>query len=432
MRGHGVERPASTANREAGQAPRHWRRRSSARRWLLITSAAMAIVFAAVGGTAAVGYWNLQHNIRSADLLQPGQTHLAQSAQPADNPALVNANVNDGPMNILVLGTDTRAGADGSFGSVTDSGGYGNSDVIIIVHISADRKSAAVVSIPRDTMARYPGCVDPQTGTVTPPAAAQIVNSALQLGGPSCAVKTIEALTGTSVDHVMVADFNAVVDLTNTLGGVQVCVDAPIVDPLSTLNLPKGNSVIQGQQALAFLRTRHGFGDGSDLGRIKAQQSFLASMVRKIKSDGTLTDIPKLYSIADTVTKNLTVDKGLASIPALLDMANRLKSIDPQNVTFVTAPNEPYVLDPNRVQLQEPGAQLLFRAIVADEDVTKALIPAAPAAASPEVVGPAAETPSAAGSPAATATAAAPGAALPADVTGQSGAEATCQSAYAG
>jgi anionic cell wall polymer biosynthesis LytR-Cps2A-Psr (LCP) family protein len=227
----------------------------------------------------------------------------------------------------------------------------------------------------------------------------------------------------------MVADFNAVVDLTNTLGGVQVCVNAPIVDPLSTLNLPKGNSLIQGEQALAFLRTRHGFGDGSDLGRIKAQQGFLASMVRKIKSDGTLTDIPKLYSIADTVTKNLTVDNDLASIPALLDMANRLKSIDPQNVTFVTAPNEPYVLDPNRVQLQEQTAQLLFRAVAADEDVTKALSPAAPVA---PAAGTAEAAPSAAGSPAATATPTPTAAALPADVTGQSGADATCQSAYTG
>ncbi|MDQ6755048.1 MAG: LCP family protein [Actinomycetota bacterium] len=395
----------------------------------MITSAAMAVVFALVGGAAAVGYWNLQRNIRSADLLQPGQTH---PAEPAANPELANANVNDGPVNILVLGTDTRAGVDGSFGSVTDSGGYGNSDVIIIVHISADRKSADVVSIPRDTMAPYPGCVDPQTGTVTPPAAAQIINSALKLGGPSCTVKTIEAVTGISIDHFMVADFNAVVDLTNTLGGVQVCVDAPIVDPLSTLNLPKGNSLIQGQQALAFLRTRHGFGDGSDLGRIKAQQGFLASMVRKIKSDGTLTDVPKLYSIADTVTKNLTVDNDLASIPALLDMANRLRGIDPQNVTFVTAPNEPYVLDPNRVQLQDQTAQLLFRAIAADEDVTKALSPAAPVAPAP--VGEAA--PSAAVSPGATAaptaTATVTEAALPADVTGQNGADATCQSAYAG
>lgn len=399
------------------------RRKNLVRRRLLTAAGALAVVFAIITGSVTVGYLNLQHNIRSADLLQPGQT------KPAVNAALANSNVNDGPMNILVLGTDTRAGADSSFGSVNDSGGYGNSDVIILVHISADRRNADVVSIPRDTMAPYPGCVDPATGTVSPPAAAQIINGALQLGGPSCAVKTIEAATGITIDHFLVADFNAVVDLTNTLGGVQVCVNAPINDPLSTLNLPQGNSLVQGQQALAFLRTRHGFGDGSDLGRIKAQQEFLASMVRKIKTEGTLTDIPKMYSIADTVTKNLTVDKALASIPALLDMANRLRNIEPQNVTFITAPNEPYILDHNRVQLQAQASRQLFHAINTDTNLTAAMNP--PSSAPPTAAGPA--TPAqptsnstvASTNPAATST-------LPAGVTGQTGAQSTCQSAYTG
>ncbi len=434
MRGDSAEGPTAAAG-GAGPAPRHLRRRSPARRWLLICSASIAAICLVVGGWAGVGYWSLQNNIRSADLLQPGQSHLAQ---PADNAQAADANVNDGPMNILVLGTDTRAGADSAFGSADDSSGYGNSDVNILVHVAADRKSAVVVSIPRDTMAPYPGCTDPQTGTTSAPSSAQIINSALKLGGPSCTVRTLEALTGISIDHFLVADFNAVVDLTNTLGGVPVCVNAPINDPLSMLNLPAGTSTIQGQQALAFLRTRHGFGDGSDLDRIKAQQSFLASMVRKIKAEGTLADFPKLYSIADTVTKNLTVDKSLASIPALLDLANRLKNIDPANVTFVTAPNEPYVLDPNRVQLQSPQATDLFHAIAADTSVTTALggptttasAPADPSADAAAASAGAATTGSATPVPSASATGTDAG--LPAGVSGQTGADSTCQSAYTG
>ena len=428
-----VEGPTTAAAGGAGPAPRHLRRRSPARRWLLICSASVAVICLVVGGWAGVGYWTLQNNIRSADLLQPGQSHLAE---PADNTQAADDNVDDGPVNILVLGTDTRAGADSTFGSVDDSSGYGNSDVNIIVHIAADRKSAVVVSIPRDTMAPYPGCTDPQTGTVTPPSSAQIINTALKLGGPSCTLKTIEALTGIKIDHFLVADFNAVVDLTNTLGGVPVCVSAPINDPQSMLDLPAGTSVIQGQQALAFLRTRHGFGDGSDLDRIKAQQSFLAAMVRKITTEGTLANIPKLYSIADTVTKNLTVDKSLANIPALLGIANRVRNIGPANVAFVTAPNEPYVLDPNRVQLQAPQSTDLFAAIAADTNISAALGAAtttAPAvAASDGASAGAVGTNPASGAPTATASAAATGTGLPPGVTGQTGADATCQSAYTG
>lgn len=407
---------------ERRQGPRHLRRRSHAKRRWLLTGLALSVTASLVAGA---GYANLQHNIRSEDLLQPGQTHVAVvAARPGSSAQPI---VTDGPMNILVLGTDTRAGADGAYGSVTDSSGYGNSDVILIVHISADRRSAGVISIPRDTVAPYPGCTDSRSGRVTGPLEGQMINLALQEGGPSCTVKTIEALTGITFQHFLVADFNAVVDLTNTLGGVPVCVSAAVNDPLSGLNIPKGTSSIQGQQALAFLRTRHGFGDGSDLGRIKAQQSFLASMVRKIKGEGTLTNLPKLYAIADTVTKNLTVDKGLASIPALLGLADRLKNIEPQNVAFITVPNEPYTLDPNRVQLQADAADRLFHAVIADTSITSAL--AAPAPAVRPV-----PTPTASATSAATAKpsarAAAP--ALPPGVSGQTGSQATCQGAAAG
>ncbi len=274
---------------------------------------ALTLVVVLAVGVGVAGYFKLSNNIQSADLYQPGETYA--SAPPVDDYS---------PVDILVVGTDTRSGADSRFGSETDSSGEGQADVMMAVHLSGDRQRVTVVSIPRDTIAPFPGCVDASGGDPWPAADAQILNAALKMGGPSCLRKTLGDLAGISFGHFMVADFNAVIDLSNTVGGVEVCVDQPINDPKSQLNLPAGTSTVQGESALAFLRTRGSFGDASDLARITAQQGFLSSLVRKIKSEDTLTNIPKLYSIADTLTKNVTLDKSLANIPALLQLASRL------------------------------------------------------------------------------------------------------------
>ncbi|GAA4656344.1 hypothetical protein GCM10025779_19970 [Arthrobacter cryoconiti] len=295
---------------------------------------------------------------------------------------------------------------------------------MMAVHISGDRQRMSVVSIPRDTMAPFPGCVDAAGGPPWPAMETQILNVALKMGGPSCLRKTVGDLTGVSFEHFMIADFHAVVDLTNTVGGVQVCVNKAIDDADSRLHLPAGNSTIQGEDALAFLRTRSAFGDASDLSRIAAQQGFLSSLVRKIKSEKTLTDVPKLYSIADTVTKNVTIDKGLANIPALLQLASRLKNINPANVTFVTVPHEPYVYDPNRVQIQQEPAKKLFSTIIADQDISTSVNDKGAAAPGQDIspgVAPS-ELPSE-GAPMPTAVS------VPDPLTGQNADQQTCQSA---
>ena len=141
-----------------------------------------------------------------------------------------------------------------------------------------------------------------------------MINAAMAEAGIGCAVDTVNKLTGLEIDHFMMADFNAVKELSNAVGGVEVCISDAVYDPDSQLRLPKGTSTVQGEQALAFLRTRHAFADGGDLGRIKAQQGFLSSLTRKIKDDGTLSNPAKMLEIADVVTQNLTVDDGLASV----------------------------------------------------------------------------------------------------------------------
>jgi len=159
-------------------------------------------------------------------------------------------------------------------------------------------------------------------------------------------------------------------ELSNAVGGVEVCISDAVYDPDSRLRLPKGKSQVQGEQALAFLRTRHAFGNGGDLGRIKAQQGFLSSLTRKIKDDGTLSDPVKMLNIADVVTKNLTVDDGLSSVPAMITIGNRLKTIDVGKVAFVAVPTVPAASDPNRLEPAQPAASQLFEALKKDIDLT--------------------------------------------------------------
>ncbi|MDM7989354.1 LCP family protein [Arthrobacter sp. zg-Y877] len=311
-----------------------------------------------------------------------------------DAPAEV-VDTNTDPMQILVLGTDERDGQNSN-----------NSDVMMLVNLSADRSNVTVVSFPRDLLVPLPECEDPSSGTVYDAMDLGQLNGALGNGGPGCTVAAINDVTGLSIDHFMMADFDAVKELSNTLGGVEVCVNQPVDDPLSGLDLPAGVSSVQGDQALAFLRTRHGFGDGGDEGRIRAQQSFLASMVRKVKEEGTLNNLPKLYSLAETVTKNLTVDDGLADIPDLVSLATRLKDVDLGKVAFVTVPVMPYEYDTNRLVINEEAAQPLFDALVSDQGVSAAETsapaapaetgtPGAPAATEPAAVEPTAVDPAA-------------------------------------
>lgn len=328
--------------------------------WLKVGAAAVAVALVAAVAVAAIQYNKLQDNLATAPLnLSTEQADPDHKSEPVTD---------TDPMQVLILGTDTRSHGNDAYGSTALSSGYGKSDVMLLLQLSADRKHATVVSFPRDLMVPLPACTDPKTGVVHGPMALGQLNTALSYGGPGCTVAAINQVTGLTIDHFMMADFAAVKELSTSLGGVEVCVNQPVDDPSSGLHLPAGVSTVEGEQALAFLRTRKGFGDGSDLGRIRAQQSFLASMVRKVKSEGTLSNLPRLYSIAETVSRNLTVDDGLSRTSDLISVAKRLKDVRLDEVTFTTAPTAADPLDPNRLLLQQPRADRLFGALAADRD----------------------------------------------------------------
>jgi len=351
--------------------------------WLKIVTGVVSV--ALVAGVAFAAFWfiRLQTNITKAPL-SAAETRNADDAL---------ANDKTDRLQILILGSDTRDGKNAEYGSTEDSSGYGHSDVMMLLDISADNKRVNVLSFPRDLLVDVPPCTDRTNNQTFPARSGVMINEAMAEAGIGCAVDTVNKLTGLEIDHFMMADFNAVKELSKAVGGVNVCVSDPVFDPDSRLRLPKGDSLVEGEQALAFLRTRHAFGDGGDLGRIKGQQAFLSSLTRKLKSEGTLGNPQRLLQIADVVTQNLTVDEGLASVPSLLTIGGRLKDIDVSKVAFVAVPTQAAAVDPNRLELVEPQASQLFAALRADLDLTTPGATSAPTPSETAAPQPTATTP---------------------------------------
>ena len=272
-------------------------------------------------------------------------------------------------LNILLIGSDTRdTAADLALGGARASvGGPVHADVEILLHVSADRSNASLISIPRDTMVDIPACTDPATGKTYPESPHEQITDSLSHGGPGCTVYTWHQLTGIHIDHYMMVDFGGVVSMADAVGGVPVCTMGNVADPYSHLRLTKGTHVIKGVQALEWLRTRHGFGDGSDLYRTQVQHMYLTSMLRQLRSAGTLTDPGRILSLADAATKALTVDDGLDSVGRLAGLADRLKGLQPDRLTTVTMPYAEDPINPKAWVIPMPGdAERLFSMVRGD------------------------------------------------------------------
>jgi LCP family protein required for cell wall assembly len=276
-----------------------------------------------------------------------------------------------GVQDILLLGSQTRKGQGRGFGS-NPSLDTSNSDNILLVHLDATHTHAIILSIPRDTIVYEPGCpARPGIGTgIWGPYQSAIIDGAMNIGGPSCAVKTVKDLTGVKLDHFVMFDFNSFRKMVDVLGGVEVCVPpGGYHDPFSRLNLTGGKHLLTYNQALAYVRTRHGVaaaGDtGGDLPRIMLQQAFISSVIQQVNTQGLLGNSLRLLKIADTATKALTVDQGLDSVGKLLGLARTLAHLRARNVTLITMPT---VLDTSPAELgrllpEEPQADVIFQMI---------------------------------------------------------------------
>ncbi|MFC7302833.1 LCP family protein [Streptomyces monticola] len=328
--------------------------RTRRRRPLRMVGLVLAVVLVCAAGLGAWAYFSLSGNLKSVDI---------DAALGKERPE----NVDNGSKDILVLGSDSRAGANKDLAG-GDTGGTARSDTTMIVHIPAGRSKATAVSIPRDTLVTRPACKT-SGGSSLPESQRVMFNSVYTAGGPSCVVKTVESMTGIRMDHYVEVDFAGFKELVDALGGVSVTVDQAIHDKESGLNLTAGTHKLDGTQSLAFVRTRHGIGDGSDLGRIGLQQKFLLAVLSEIKTQGVLSSPTKLYGIADAATKALTTDSGLSSLTDLADFAKSLKGLDAQRMDTLMLPVAYDKQDPNRVIAAEPQAGELWAALKADRPV---------------------------------------------------------------
>nr|WP_225822252.1 LCP family protein [Streptomyces sp. TML10] len=309
------------------------RRRRRALRW---SATVLAVV---ILGTAGAGYLYYQHlngNIKKGARANGDDSKAKRTAPNAAGQT---------PLNILLIGSDSRNSAENVKlgGSRDHAGDPPLADVQMLIHLSADRKSAAMVSIPRDTRVDIPKCTDPETGKVYPPTN-DIINVTLARGGAGCTLLTWENLTGVYIDHWMTIDFSGVVRMADAIGGVEVCVKqnvwdhpTPRVPGGSGLKLKAGKQKIYDKQALQWLRTRHAWGD--DLMRARAQHMYLNSMIRTLKKQNVFTDSGRLMDLAEAATKSLKVSEEIGTVKKLYDLAMEMKSVPANRITSATMPN---------------------------------------------------------------------------------------------
>ena len=271
-------------------------------------------------------------------------------------------------MDILVLGSDSRSGANKKYGH--DSG-TARSDTAMIVHLDKGHTRAGVVSIPRDTLVARPACAGSH-GRTEPAGQREMFNTAYEIGGPVCAVKTVERLTGLRMDHYIEVDFTGFKNLVNALDGVPLTTTRPIHDQESHLNLAAGTHTLNGEQALGLVRTRHGVSDGSDLGRIQLQQAFMKALMGRVSGLGLLTSPTKLFAVADTATRAVTTDTALGSVNKLMSLAESVQHLKARNVHMVTLPVRYAVSDPTRVEPIERQAAMVWAALRADRPIPAA------------------------------------------------------------
>ncbi|MFJ3384996.1 MULTISPECIES: LCP family protein [unclassified Curtobacterium] len=413
--------PATRNQRTIARHGRLARRRG----WTTLVSvvaSTLAVVLVSGTSVAAIAGAQLATAPTSVQLSTDDQS----TAKTADITAI------KGGANILLIGSDTRVG---QFDSADDVDGARN-DVTMLVHISADHQQLTAVSFPRDLMVPIPACTNPETGTTYPAAASAQFNTALGNGGVSCVVDTVENLTGLSIPYASLITFDGVIEMSNALGGVDVCVAKAIDDTYTGLHLTAGEHTLEGSDALAFLRTRHGVGDGSDLARISSQQVFLSALLRKVTSDGTLSNPITLYKLAGAALSNMVLSDGLGQTKTLVGLAGMLRGMSTSNMLFVQYPAADDPEDSARVIVDQDPAHALNVALQTDEKTTlsdsttgrasEESTDGSSSSASPS----ASATPSsAASSPASSTSTSTPSASatpLPSSITGQSAAEETC------
>lgn len=391
MRSRSELRTRSGASTLTGIA-RHGRLRRSSPITTIVKFIAVALAVVLVSG-ASVGALAVTSLTSKATVVDIPSTQ-------GDAAPIPEVGAIEGGFNILIAGSDTRQDQGGIGGTTEDDSGELN-DVTMLLHVSQDQTNAVAISFPRDMVVGIPECEG--SDGYTKGYSTEPINTALSYGGLSCVAQTVTELTGLPIQYAGLIKFYGVINMADAIGGVDVCVDGPMVDDNTGINIAEaGTYNLKGIDALAFLRSRAAVGDGSDLTRISSQQVYLSALVRKLKSSETLGDFKKVYSLADAALSNMVVSSSLNSIPTMVSIAQALKNIPLENVTFVQYPGTTggdgvYT---GKVQPNQYAADTLLEYIKADQpfvleaagdergstlDPNAPVVPTTPATDAPEV-----------------------------------------------
>jgi LCP family protein required for cell wall assembly len=345
------------------------------RRRVILVVVVTQLVLALITGATVFAVWrHLDSNIQSGGDI-PAMTGPAPTIPPKDH------DQPQAPLNVLVLGTDTR---EGQGDSVDSEKGCGCSDTTILFHVSADRKSAYGVSFPRDALVKPVDCTKdrPYYGVGGVNTGLVEWNEAFSAGQAPCTAEQIQEDFGVKVDDYVVVDFNGFKSMVNAIGGVNVCIPKDLDDTkYEHIDFPKSPSYhLDGRLALLYVRLRHAYDpvtgdyalDGTDPGRIKRQQAFISAMINKVFSGSTLTNPAHLLKFANALTDSITTNRQIAHVTSLIHLAEQFKGIDLHHIKFVTLPSQNYGAGvyENRVQVL-PAAYRLMKRVAGDESLGK-------------------------------------------------------------
>ncbi|WP_438354293.1 LCP family protein [Microbacterium sp. CJ88] len=325
---------------------------------------AVLVAVVAISGVGAFALWN------TTDAIAANSVTIGSDAT-LPPPTMGEI---EGDVTMLIVGTDSCAGPNAALSGACQAGDTAGerNDVTMLVRISANPRRVTVISIPRDMLVDIPTCTGPD-GTTYGSQRAAMLNVSYSHGGLACSVATVEKLTGTTIQYAAAIRWTGVINLSDAIGGVDVCVAGNIDDTHTGLHLTAGQHTLQGVEALQFLRIRHGIGDGSDLGRISNQQQFMSSLVRKLQNQSVLTNPTTLFGIATTAMQQVTsgqlvLSSGLANPTRMVQIAMALKSVPFADIVFVQYPTQ-YAsgVGASRVLPVTSAADALFQALAANK-----------------------------------------------------------------
>ena len=343
--------------------PRGGRRRAKVRKRHTVAKVLLSTlgVLAILSGLSVVyGYRHLNNNITQVDI---------EDQFTIKHPKHVVPPGPDGPLNILVMGYDGR---DCKGCKIDGEGGAGGSDTTILIHISGDRSRAYGVSIPRDSLVARPDCINDEGETIRGSSLA-MWNAAYSYGGAACTIAQFEENTDIPIDDFVVVNFASFKNMVDAIGGVEVCIPEDIDSTEYGIYLKAGTRKIDGDEALAYVRVRHGVSDGSDTQRIKRQQAFISAMINQVMSASTLANPVKVWKFLNAATKSLTTNEGFDA-DNMAGIALQLKGIGLDNIQFFTIPSAGSTSQPGRVEWTSDAA-VVWEKLLKDQplsaDLTK-------------------------------------------------------------